>query len=226
MSEKTTRTKTKKPVAAKAPAKTAAKKAVAKPKAAPKAPKAPKKELTPREIAKMAALAAGQLAIEKKATNVKLLDVGEITSMTDYFIIASASSDIQVKAIADHILTEMREKHGVAPWKSEGWDTRKWIIVEGILVLAIPEIRETLDLMIYVDTDADVRLARRIRRDMAERGRSLENILEQWEASVRPMHQEFVEPSRRYAHLILPQTGVDGPVLPLLIDHLRARSEP
>lgn len=120
MSEKTTRTKTvKKPAAAKAPAKTA-----------PKAPKAPKKELTPRELAKMAALAAGQLAIEKKATNVKLLDVGDITSMTDYFIIASASSDIQVKTIADHILSEMREKHGVAPWKSEGWDTRKWIIVD------------------------------------------------------------------------------------------------
>ena len=105
-------------------------------------------------------------------------------------------------------------------------EPRKWIIVEGILVLAIPDIRETLDLMIYVDTDADVRLARRIRRDMAERGRSLESILEQWEASVRPMHQAFVEPSRRYAHLILPETGVDGPVLPLLIDHLRARSEP
>lgn len=140
MSEKTTQKKTvKKPAAAKAPAKTAAKKApakikaTAKAKAAPKAPKttkAPKKELLPVELTRMAAMAAGQLAIEKKATNVKLLDVREITSMTDFFIIASASSDIQVKAIADHILGEMREKHGVAPWKSEGWDTRKWIIVD------------------------------------------------------------------------------------------------
>jgi len=131
MSEKTTRTKTvKKPAAAKAPAKTAAKKAPAKAKAAPKVPKTPKKELLPVELTRMAALAAGQLAIEKKGTNVKLLDVREITSMTDFFIIASATSDIQVKAIADHILGEMREKHGVAPWKSEGWDTRKWIIVD------------------------------------------------------------------------------------------------
>ncbi len=143
MSEKPTRTKTVKKPAAKAPAKTAAKKPAAKTqaktsakkpaaktKAAPKTPKAPKKELLPVELTKMAALAAGQLAIEKKGTNVKLLDVREITSMTDFFIIASATSDIQVKAIADHILGEMREKHGVAPWKSEGWDTRKWIIVD------------------------------------------------------------------------------------------------
>lgn len=131
MSEKTTRTKTaKKPAAAKVPAKTPAKKAPAKAKAAPKAPKAPKKELLPVELTRMAAMAAGQLAIEKKATNVKLLDVRDITSMTDFFIIASASSDIQVKAIADHILSEMREKYGVTPWKSEGWDTRKWIIVD------------------------------------------------------------------------------------------------
>lgn len=136
MSEKPTRTKTVKKPAAKAPAKTAAKKtpekakATTKTKAAPKAPKAPKKELLPVELTKMAALAAGQLAIEKKGTNVKLLDVRDITSMTDFFIIASATSDIQVKAIADHILGEMREKHDVAPWKSEGWDTRKWIIVD------------------------------------------------------------------------------------------------
>jgi ribosome-associated protein len=88
------------------------------------------RKVTAVDPTKISAIAAGQLAIEKKATNVKLLDLHGITSMTDYFVIASASSDIQVKAIADHILKTMREKYEVTPWKSEGWDTRKWIIVD------------------------------------------------------------------------------------------------
>lgn len=75
------------------------------------------------------ALAAAQLAIEKKATNVKIIDLREVTAITDYFVIASASSDIQVKAIADHILTEMR-KHDLIPWKTEGWEAKQWIIID------------------------------------------------------------------------------------------------
>jgi ribosome-associated protein len=106
-----------------------AKKAPKKPVSA--TPRAPRKKVRPApNHNKENALWAGELALEKKATNVKLMDVSEITSMTDYFVIASASSDVQVKAIADHILTSMREKHDVAPWKSEGWDTRQWIIID------------------------------------------------------------------------------------------------
>jgi uridine kinase len=79
------------------------------------------------------------------------------------------------------------------------------ILVEGILVLAEPGLRDLMDLRIFVDTDADVRLARRARRDVAERGRSVQSVLDQWEATVRPMYLEFVEPSRRHADLIIPE---------------------
>jgi uridine kinase len=81
------------------------------------------------------------------------------------------------------------------------------IIVEGILVLVDPELRRLLDFKIYVDTDADVRLARRLRRDIEERGRQVEDVLRQYEESVRPMHLEFVEPSKRWADVIIPEGG-------------------
>lgn len=81
------------------------------------------------------------------------------------------------------------------------------IIVEGILVLVDPAVRDLLDFKIYVDTDADVRLIRRLRRDIEERGRAVEDVLRQYEASVRPMHLEFVEPSKRWADVIIPEGG-------------------
>jgi uridine kinase len=81
------------------------------------------------------------------------------------------------------------------------------IIVEGILVLVDPDLRRLLDFKIYVDTDADVRLARRLRRDIEERGREVGDVLRQYEASVRPMHLEFVEPSKRWADVIIPEGG-------------------
>lgn len=81
------------------------------------------------------------------------------------------------------------------------------IIVEGILVLAIPELRELMDIKVFVDADADDRLARRIKRDVAERGRELSGILRHYETTVKPMHLQFVEPSKRYADLIVPQGG-------------------
>ena len=81
------------------------------------------------------------------------------------------------------------------------------IIVEGILVLVDPDLRRLLDFKIYVDTDADVRLARRLRRDIEERGRQVGDVLRQYEESVRPMHLEFVEPSKRWADVIIPEGG-------------------
>lgn len=79
------------------------------------------------------------------------------------------------------------------------------VIVEGILVLADPDLRSHLDLKVYVDADPDLRLARRLSRDIEERGRTAASVLEQYFATVRPMHLEFVEPSRRYADLLLPE---------------------
>jgi uridine kinase len=79
------------------------------------------------------------------------------------------------------------------------------VLVEGILVFTEPALRELMDLRVFVDTDADLRLARRLRRDVEERGRSVPSVLDQWEATVRPMHLEFVEPSRRHADVIIPE---------------------
>jgi uridine kinase len=86
-------------------------------------------------------------------------------------------------------------------------EARPVILAEGILLLAEPEVRELLDFKIYVDTDADVRLARRIRRDLRDRGRGLDDVLRQYMETVRPMHLEFVEPSKRWADVIVPEGG-------------------
>ncbi|MDX1636985.1 MAG: uridine kinase, partial [Balneolaceae bacterium] len=81
------------------------------------------------------------------------------------------------------------------------------ILLDGILIFSEPELRALMDIKIYVDTDDDIRLLRRIRRDILERDRDLENILNQYEKHVRPMHLEFVEPSKRYADIIIPRGG-------------------
>lgn len=81
------------------------------------------------------------------------------------------------------------------------------IIVEGILVLSNPRLREQFDLKVFVDTDPDVRILRRLVRDVRERGRSLESVHEQYLATVKPMHEAFVEPSKKYADLIVPEGG-------------------
>jgi len=84
------------------------------------------------------------------------------------------------------------------------------VILEGLLLFALQELRDQMDVKIFVDTDADVRILRRIQRDTAERGRSIESVVDQYLESVRPMHLEFVEPSKRWADLIIP-TGVRTP---------------
>jgi len=81
------------------------------------------------------------------------------------------------------------------------------IVVEGILVLALPAIRDRLDVKLYVDTDADIRLMRRIRRDLEQRGRTFAQVRQQYYESVRPMHIAFVEPSKRFADIIIPEGG-------------------
>ncbi|HEX5721804.1 MAG TPA: uridine kinase [Acidimicrobiia bacterium] len=102
------------------------------------------------------------------------------------------------------------------------------VIVEGILVLADADLRSHLDLKIFVDTDADLRLARRIQRDIDERGRNLDSVLSQYFSTVRPMHLEFVEPSKRYADLIIPE-GYNPNALATVVEMIRtnlAASDP
>jgi uridine kinase len=95
------------------------------------------------------------------------------------------------------------------------------VLVEGILVLADAALREQLDLKVYVDTDADIRVLRRIARDLHERARSFESVREQYYATVRPMHLQFVEPSKRWADVIIPEGG-SSVALDLLVTKLRS----
>ena len=99
------------------------------------------------------------------------------------------------------------------------------IIVEGILVLAEAELTKRMDIRLFVDTDDDIRLIRRIRRDMVERGRSLESILEQYETTVRPMHIEFVEPSKRKADVIIPRGGHNEVAFDMVLSRIRYLSQ-
>ena len=101
-------------------------------------------------------------------------------------------------------------------------DPKHVIIVEGILILAEPKLRELFDIKIFVDTDSDMRFIRRLQRDIAERGRSLENVIHQYTSTVRPMHLEFVEPSKRYADVIVPEGGFNSVALDMVISRIEA----
>ena len=95
------------------------------------------------------------------------------------------------------------------------------VVVEGILVLWEPTLRERFDLKVFVDTDADIRLIRRLRRDVAERGRTAESVIEQYLTTVRPAHEQFIEPSKRYADVIIPQGGLNRPAIDVLLARVR-----
>lgn len=99
------------------------------------------------------------------------------------------------------------------------------VIVEGILVLENAALREQMDVKIFVDTDDDIRLMRRLRRDTRERGRTLEHVLGQYEATVRPMHLTFVHPSRRHADVVIPRGGRNHVAIAMVADALRRRLE-
>lgn len=105
---------------------------------------------------------------------------------------------------------------------------KKAIILEGILILGDARLRELMDIKVFVDTDADLRILRRINRDIAERGRTLESVVEQYMRTVRPMHLEFVEPSKRYADLIIPNGGLNKVAVDMLITKITSilRGEP
>jgi uridine kinase len=101
-------------------------------------------------------------------------------------------------------------------------EPRRLLIVEGILILAEEAIRTRLDVAVFVDTDADIRLVRRIERDLEQRERTLESVVRQYLDSVRPMHLEFVEPSKAHAHIIIPEGGHNEAAIESLIEHIQA----
>ncbi|MDZ4764977.1 MAG: uridine kinase [Chloroflexota bacterium] len=100
------------------------------------------------------------------------------------------------------------------------------ILVEGILILAEAMLRPLFDVKIFVDTDADIRFIRRLKRDMAERGRTPESVIDQYLLYVRPMHQEFVEPSKRHADVIIPEGGFNTVAIDMVSDRIRSLMRP
>ena len=102
-------------------------------------------------------------------------------------------------------------------------DPKPIVIVEGILIYADPRLLEQMDIKVFVDTPDDIRFIRRLRRDLAERGRTIESVIEQYIATVRPMHMQFVEPSKRHADVIIPEGGQNLVSIDLLSGKIRER---
>jgi uridine kinase len=102
-------------------------------------------------------------------------------------------------------------------------DPRPIILVEGILLYTDPRMRELCDLKLFVDTDADIRFIRRLQRDIQERGRTTKSVVQQYQATVRPMHLEFVEPSKRYADLIIPEGGYNEVAMDVFMARIEAK---
>jgi uridine kinase len=99
---------------------------------------------------------------------------------------------------------------------------RRVILVEGILIFAEAALREMFDVKIFVDTDSDLRLIRRLERDISERGRTVQSVIKQYQTTVRPMHLEFVEPSKRYADVIIPEGGFNTAALDMVVARVDA----
>lgn len=105
--------------------------------------------------------------------------------------------------------------------KTELIEPKRVIIAEGIMILESPELRSLMDIRIFVDTDADVRIIRRIMRDVKERGRTLDSVVGQYLTTVKPMHEQFVEPSKKYADVIVPEGGNNAVALEMLATRIK-----
>jgi uridine kinase len=155
----------------------------------------------------------------------------EVRSKLNYDHLDSIDNDLLIKHL-EHLKQGKGIKKPIYDFKThsrlsqtESVPSRKVILVEGILVLAHEKLREMMDIKIFVDTDADIRLIRRITRDVGERGRSLESVVEQYLNTVRPMHEQFVEPGRRYADLIIPEGGHNEVAMDMLITKVKSLAE-
>lgn len=139
---------------------------------------------------------------------------------------------LETTLMIDHLKELIGNRHIMAPLYDYGRHLRKKetqlikpkevIILDGILILVDDELRKLMDLKAYVDADADHRFIRRLKRDVNERGRSLESIVEQYLNTVKPMHDAFVENSKRYANIIIPNGGENSPAIELIITKINS----
>lgn len=159
-------------------------------------------------------VARTHLALDERAqANYDHPDAFDWLLLNDHLaaLAAGATVPVPVYDYVEH--TRSAEVRMVAP--------SRIVVVEGILVLYEPLLRDRFDLRVFVDTDADVRLIRRLERDVVERGRTPESIVAQYLATVRPSHEQFIEPSKRYADVILPHGGMNAPALDVLLARVR-----
>lgn len=152
--------------------------------------------------------------IEVRATaNYDHPDAFDWELLNDHLAALIAGASVEIP-IYDFTIHDRSDQTVVVP-------SSRVVVVEGILVLWERRLRERFDLKIFVDTPADLRLIRRLKRDVAERGRTPEAILDQYLATVRPSHERFIEPSKRYADVIIPEGGLNRPALEVLLARVR-----
>ena len=156
---------------------------------------------------------SGMPPAERDALNFDHPDALETALLAEHLsaLKSGRSVEIPIYDFASH--TRRKEARAVSPTPV--------IVLEGILVFVEPALRDVLDIKIFVDTPDDVRLLRRIRRDIEERGRTLASVARQYQDSVRPMHQEFVVPSKRHADLVVPEGGDWDVALSVIVARLR-----
>lgn len=150
---------------------------------------------------------------ERVAANYDHPDAFDWELLNDHLAALTAGASVQVP-IYDYTIHDRSDR-------CETVAAARVVVVEGILVLWEPRLRERFDLKIFVDTPADLRIIRRLRRDVAERGRTPESILDQYLATVRPSHELFIEPSKRHADVIVPEGGLNRPALEVLLARVR-----
>lgn len=152
----------------------------------------------------------------------------EVRSKLNYDHLDSIDNDLLIKHL-EQLKNGKSIKKPIYDFKThsrlpqtEPVPAKKIILLEGILVLAHEKLRDMMDIKIFVDTDADIRLIRRIRRDVVERGRSIDSVVEQYMTTVRPMHEKFVSPCKKYADLIIPEGGHNEVAMDMLITKVKS----
>jgi uridine kinase len=149
----------------------------------------------------------------RAAANYDHPDAFDWDLLNDHLAALAGGGSVEVP-IYDYAIHDRSDRREIVP-------AARVVVVEGILVLWEPRLRERFDLKIFVDTPADLRIIRRLRRDVAERGRTIESILDQYLTTVRPSHELFIEPSKRYADVIVPEGGLNRPALEVLLARVR-----
>lgn len=157
----------------------------------------------------------GQLSMDQRVrTNYDHPDSLETELLVQHLISLRAGQAIEMPMYDFSLHTRSTQTQRIEP--------APIILLEGILIFVEKELRELMDVRIFVDTDADIRFIRRLRRDMNERGRSLDSVVQQYMGTVRPMHMEFVEPSKRYADIIVPRGGDNRVAMEMIVSRVDA----